>query len=292
MKLLGKILFAAVVYVCGVVMTGMITTALRVPPIELPFGMSPEKAFFALAMASPLLTAAVLPVALGLRSGWGKRWLVIASLMFISIGVNTALEGSIFSTIMSGRGAYIALLALLPCLFAAAVLTWGKCNTATEISRPALIATEWAWRLLAAWLAFPVIYWCFGSLIAPVVMDYYRAGVGGLRIPPTETILGMQLLRGVLFLVATIPIVLLWRKSRRAFIVSVGLAYAVAVGAFQLVQGTFLPVFLRVIHTVEIAADSFAYAAVFGLLFLRGEAAKKSLAKTAGTEREDSPVRS
>jgi hypothetical protein len=269
MKLLGKILLAAVAYVFGVVMTGMIATALRVPPIELPFGMSPDKAFLALAMASPLLTAAVLPVAIGLRGSWMKRCLAIGTLLFVSIGINTALEGSIFSTIMSGRGVYIAMLALLPCLFAAAVLTWGKHDTTAEISRPPFTVPEWAWRLLAAWLAFPVIYWCFGSLIAPFVMDYYRSGVGGLRIPPTDTIVGMQLLRGVLFLVATLPIALLWKKSRGAFILSVGLAYAVAVGAFQLVQGTFLPVILRVVHSVEIAADSFVYAAILGFLFVQ-----------------------
>jgi len=269
MKLLGKILLAAMAYVFGVVMTGMIATALRVPPIELPFGMSPEKAFLGLVIASPLLAAAVVPVALGIRNSWMMRWLVISLLLFVSIGVNTALEASIFSTIMSGRGVYIAMLALLPSLFAAAVLTWGKYDTTAEISLPSFTAPEWAWRLLAAWLAFPVIYWCFGSLIAPFVMDYYRSGVGGLRIPPTDTIVGMQLVRGVLFLVATIPIALLWKKSRSSFIVSVGLAYAVAVGAFQLVQGTFLPVFLRVLHSVEIAADSFVYAAILGFLFVR-----------------------
>lgn len=275
MKLLGKILLAAVSYVCGVVVTGMIATALRVPPIELPFGMSPERAFLALAIASPLLTAAVLPVALGLRGCWMKRCVAIGILLFVSIGVNTALEGSIFSTIMTGRGVYIAMLALLPSLFAAAVLTWGKHDTTAEISQPSFTAPEWAWRLLAAWLAFPVIYWCFGSLIAPFVMDYYRSGVGGLRIPPTETIVGMQLVRGVLFLVATLPIALLWKKSRGAFIVSVGLAYAVAVGAFQLVQGTFLPVFLRVLHSIEIAADSFAYAAILGFLFIPSAEARE-----------------
>jgi hypothetical protein len=274
-KLLGKILLAAVAYVFGVVMTGIIAAALRVPPIELPFGMSPEKAFLALAMASPLLTAAVLPVAIGLRGSWMKRCLAIGILLFISIGVNTALEGSIFSRIMSGRGVYIAMLALLPCLFAAAVLTWGKYGTTAEISRPPFTAPEWAWRLLAAWLAFPVIYWCFGSLIAPFVMDYYLSGVGGLRIPPTETIVGMQVLRGVLFLVATLPIALLWNKSRGAFILSVGLAYAVAVGAFQLIQGTFLPIPLRIIHSAEIAADSFAYAAILGFLFIPAAEAKE-----------------
>ena len=280
MKLLGKVLLAAVAYVFGVVMTGIIATALRVPPIELPFGMSPEKAFLALAMASPLLAASVLPVALGLRGSWMKRGLAIGTLLFVSIGVNTALEGSIFSTIMSGRGVYIAMLALLPCLFAAVVLTWGKRETAAEISRPSLAATEWAWRMLVAWIAFPVIYWCFGSLIAPFVMEYYRSGVGGLRIPPTETIVGMQLVRGVLFLVATLPIALLWKKSRGAFIVSVGLAYAVAVGAFQLVQGTFLPAILRVVHSVEIAADSFVYAAILGFLFITSDETRKNETKT------------
>jgi hypothetical protein len=90
----------------------------------------------------------------------------------------------------------------------------------------------------------------------------------------------MQLVRGVLFLVATLPIALLWKKSRGAFIVSVGVAYAVAVGVFQLVQGTFLPVFLRVLHSAEIAADSFAYAAILGFLFITSDETRKNETKT------------
>ncbi len=274
MKVLGRILLAAVAYIVGVILTGIITTALRVPPMELPSGMTALGAVLGLMLATPLLTAAVLPLALGLRGAWINRCVVIGLFLFISIGVNTALEGAIFSTIMSGRGMFIAMQALLSCIFAAAVLTWDRHETLTEGSSPTFSGPGWAWRLGLGWLAFPVVYWLFGSMIAPFVMEYYRAGIGGLRIPPTQTILGMQFLRGALFLIASLPVALLWKQSRCKFIVSLGLAYAVAVGVFQLVQGTFLPVFLRVIHSAEIAADSLAYAAVIGLLFVPSVNAK------------------
>jgi len=94
-----------------------------------------------------------------------------------------------------------------------------------------------------------------------------RTWLGSLRRPELRGELDARM--GWYVIVATIPIALLWKKSRSSFIVSVGLAYAVAVGAFQLVQGTFLPVFLRVLHSVEIAADSFVYAAILGFLFVR-----------------------
>jgi hypothetical protein len=92
----------------------------------------------------------------------------------------------------------------------------------------------------------------------------------------------MQLLRGSIFLVASLPVVLLWTKSRRAFIVSLGLAYAVSVGIFQLAQADFMPGVMRLVHSIEITADSFAYAAVLGHLFIKSEVNANQLKAVAG----------
>ncbi len=120
--------------------------------------------------------------------------------------------------------------------------------------------------MLVAWLAFPVIYFFFGMMVGPFVVKYYQGG-GPWVIPPMGVIIRTQLLRSVLFLLASLPVVLLWAKSRKSLIVCLGLAHAVVVGLSPLASAYFMPVTMRVLHSAEITADSFAYATVLAMLF-------------------------
>jgi hypothetical protein len=77
------------------------------------------------------------------------------------------------------------------------------------------------------------------------------------------------LVRSSIFLVASLPAVLLWIGSRRGPIGAMGLAHAVLVGIFAMAQASHLmPPILRITHSIEITADSFAYAAVLVWLFV------------------------
>lgn len=58
---------------------------------------------------------------------------------------------------------------------------------------------------LLLWLAWPLIHFAFGTLIAPIVMPYYNAGIAGLRIPAPGTIVAVQMIRGLVFLAASLP---------------------------------------------------------------------------------------
>jgi hypothetical protein len=80
-------------------------------------------------------------------------------------------------------------------------------------------------------------------------------------------ILRTQLLRSLLFLGSSLPAILLWTGSRRCLILALGLAHSVLVGLYGLSQAYWMPVPLRVLHSVEITADSFAYAYVLARLF-------------------------
>lgn len=287
-KIAGKVLLSAFAYVAGFVLSGIIGAAIKVRPIDLPAGMDPQRAFLLLAVASPLLMAAMVPLTWGLQGSWVKRWLSIGLVMFVALGVNTVLEALIFSTLLNGHTPLLSLQYLIPCALAAFVLALPiRGEGQPELLPGTFNAVGWTWRLVVAWLSFPAIYWCFGMMVAPIVMHAYQSGIGGLRIPPTMTILETQLLRSALFLVATLPIALRWTKSRRSFIISMGLAYAVSVGIFQLAQAEFIPPLLRIVHAIEITADSFAYAAVVGILLLRAggrsnPANISSMAATAG----------
>jgi hypothetical protein len=280
---IGKLLLGPVAYGLGMVLSGMLIAALHWPTMPAVPGdsRSPENQFLVSLLLCPILMASLLPLAEGMRGKWIHRCLALAGLLFVTLGLNTVIELTIFSTMLPDKNLLVSAIFVLPALFVGALATFGKART--EPSTFADInAASWAWRLPVAWLAFPVIYFFFGMCIAPIVVPHYNAGIAGLTIPPIDVIIRTQLVRSLIFLAASFPAVLLWTKSRTQFIVAMGLLHAMTVGIFQLAQAGFLPMVLRVTHSVEITADSFAYAAVLGLLFIRSRRAEASqLVKTA-----------
>jgi len=71
-------------------------------------------------------------------------------------------------------------------------------------------------------------------------------------------------------LIASLPLIVWWNKSGGLLIFSLGLAHWLVVGLFGLVQALWFRPFLRVAHSLEIGADSLAYAvAMVFLLFPR-----------------------
>jgi hypothetical protein len=270
MKLVGKIILGGIGYSVGMIVGGMLTAAFHIhslPPIP-GDPRSPQTQFLISLLMAPILALTLTPLARGLRGRWIERCLSVAGLVFVTIGLNTIIELTIFSNLLPDKNVSFALFFVPPALFLAAVMTAGKAaNQPSTLS--SLTAPGWLWRLTVAWLAFPVIYFAFGMFIAPIVVPYYDAGIAGLKIPPVVVILRTQLIRSLIFLAASLPAALLWTKSRTQFILAMGLAHAMMVGVFQLVQAGFLPAILRVTHSAEITADSFVYAAVLGLLFVR-----------------------
>ena len=129
--------------------------------------------------------------------------------------------------------------------------------------------SSWAWRLGAAIVAFPVVYLAFGLVVEPFVIDSYRAGAFGLTLPDWGQILPTQLLRSVLFLSASVPLIALWGGSRLGLGLSLGLANFTLVGLFGMLQAFWLPIPMRLIHGAELVADSFVYAALLVLLLVR-----------------------
>jgi hypothetical protein len=118
----------------------------------------------------------------------------------------------------------------------------------------------WWWRAVLAWLAFPVIYFFFGALIYPMVRDLYEAPDSGLVLPGGDVVLRTVLLRSLLFLLVTIPILRSWTRSRLGLTVALGIAFTATVGLVGLVQAHWWPISMRIAHSVEICADSFVYA--------------------------------
>lgn len=281
-KILVRIAVSALAYVVGMAIMGMLMPVLHLPTLKPLPGMNQEHAGLLLLVSSPLLIVGLLPLAAYLKGTWMQRCLAIAALIYVTLGLNTLIEAKIFTGILDGSPWLASVQFVLPALMTGAALTYHFGGSQDPIDLGAF--KLFGWRVVVAWLAFPVIYFVFGMCVAPFVVPYYTGAGGalGLKIPAFSIIIKTQLLRSAIFLAASLPAIVLWTKSRGKLILALGLAHAMTVGIFQLAQATFLPVTLRVAHSIEITFDSFSYAAVLVLLLVpRAKIPKPAIQGTA-----------
>jgi hypothetical protein len=270
-----KTLVCAVAYSAGMMFGGILATASRVSLPSAPLGTQPTQLALFAFLASLVLGASLGPLASGLRARYLARFAALALLAYVYLGVNTALETTIFTTVGGAVGMIVLFLpATLACAAAAAALfrpTTAPEPTAALWSRFQAQFGAWSrvWRLAAAIVAFPLVYLAFGIMAGPFVIEAYRSGAYGLTLPGWSQILPILFLRSGLFLVASLPAIAFWRGSRLRLALSLGVANYVLVGLFGMLQAFWLPLAMRLVHVTEIAADSFAYAALLVLLLVR-----------------------
>ena len=120
-----------------------------------------------------------------------------------------------------------------------------------------------------AWLIYLPIYRGMGLLISPIVAPLYEAAEFGLVLPEAGTMVDMQYLRGALYLLAVLPIIVLWRGSRQALWLWIGSAILVQIAATPILLAYWYPLSFRLVHALELVVDSFTQAYVYAqLLFV------------------------
>lgn len=127
---------------------------------------------------------------------------------------------------------------------------------------------DWAWRLVAASLAWTIIYYVFGSLVAPIVVPYYTDPNSGfnLVLPSVEVVLTLQAVRGFLYVGSLLPLVSVLKiDKRRLWAILTGFLFVGGGLAIFIVPETF-PQTLRIVHGLEIFADSLIYGGVLAYL--------------------------
>lgn len=263
-----RLAFAARIVLCGLVfvasmsLSAPLVSALGLKMMALPDGVNRQAVAVASLLAAPLLPLALAPLAARVPGAFPARSLWLALFTYVSFGLNTLIEARIFST-MVGPGALAGMCVfyVLPCCaLALAVAAAFPARGAAPAPLPRRTAAAWTWRFLMAWLAFPACYLLFGWIISPLVVEQYRQGTGVLVLPPMSVIVSTQLGRSLLYLASVLPLVWLWGGSWQSLAVRLGWAWWVLVGLYGLITGFWMPAHLRLIHSLEIGADSFAYA--------------------------------
>jgi hypothetical protein len=273
---LWKLPLCGLAFYVGIILGGGAATLLNLPVPEVPPGVDPATLSWYLVPVSLILALTLSFISRSLSGGFVTRWLILASLVWIVYALNNYLEASIFSTFAAAsRFMLVVFLAASIVGGAAAALLFAPEAPGTNFAAnlrafgDQYAVQAWLWRSLAALAAFPAIYLFFGSLIAPFVIDYYRQQSLGLVLPSWAQMIPMQFLRSLLFLLACLPVLIAWQKSRRSLLLNLSWALFVLVGLLNLMQAIWLPASLRLIHILEIRADSFVYAWALVMLFRR-----------------------
>lgn len=277
--LLWRVAAIALAFFAGCQLSGMLVPAIGLGWPEFPVETGPGLRLLLDLISSIVLASGLVPLAAGIGGADSRRWLILAAFFYVSFGVNNQLEGATYSTV--GGTATMIFFHLLPCALAAAaavtlvpVAEPGTRLTTVFTDRP---PTSWWWRLLLAWISFPVIFFIFGAMAFPLVSGTYEQPESALVVPGPGSVLRTVFVRSLLFLAVTVPVIVAWTRSRRALILALGYAFFVMVGAVGLIGAHWLPAAMRSVHAVEILADSMVYAWVLVRLLI-----PKSRAQPAG----------
>ena len=264
---LWKIPLIGSTYFAATAISGAMVTAVGLKFPEFPGQTySPALSF----LASIVLGAAVYLLARGVRGSVKFRWLVLFAFIYISYCVNNQIEGATFTTV-EGLETMLVFF-LFPCALISAAAAFlvkppvdGDTLTTVFSDRP---ISSWWWRAVLAWLAFPFIYYIFGMVAYPFVAHTYESGELGLTVPSQSVILGIVTIRSLLFLFAVIPILSNWSGSRTSLFVALASSFSAMVGVSGLIGAAWLPQTMRIVHSIEIIADSLVHAWVLVALLV------------------------
>jgi hypothetical protein len=162
----------------------------------------------------------------------------------------------------------IIIASIIAWLFPATVKARGTTRWGELFSERPFIS--WVWRIVLAGASYAAIYLLFGALVTPIEHAYYHdpAFLAALhtRVPSTSTTLILEASRGILFVLALLPVIVFMRKSRWATGLYLALIGSVLEGWIPLLGHTSWPMMMRVGNVLELTGDAFGRALLMTLL--------------------------
>lgn len=274
----GKLLICSITFIIGSIIGGIVATHLGLQQPPLPEGVDSTYAFFLLMLESPLMMFALAPIAGGLGGGLLPRGLVLSFFMWVAYTLNTAIETLAFTITTVSSALFTTISFLVPSLLCGLVIVWLFPSGEQPESLSPLAkrfvgrrtAGAWLWRIGLATVIFVPIYILFGSIVAPLTAEYFQQNMYGLRQPSQSEMLLVLMARSLLFFLASLPIIVLWEQSNRELSLKLGFALFILVGFLYMLGAYYMPLDIRVTHTLEILAGSFAYAGMLVVLLAGG----------------------
>jgi hypothetical protein len=268
-----KLPLCGMAFFIGMALGGGLLPALGLQPPEMPVGTDATTIALWFLLGSMLLALTLSFVSRYLNVKGLIRWSILFALTWGIGAVGMVLESFFFMETRAVASTISALFTilnfLLPSLFLSGMVAFLFRPDAIE---PRLIAAfsaqEWLWKLLLALLAYPLVYFTFGLLVQPFVMEYYTQGQYELTAPTWGQLIPLQLVRSTLFLLVYLPAIRRWQGSRRSLWLALGVSFFVLTAFMAVITAYWFPWQMRLFHGLELLADGMVYVGVLVWLFV------------------------
>ena len=137
---------------------------------------------------------------------------------------------------------------------------WGKLK-GKNVQNPdsawlELPASQWAWKLAAIGIAYIVIYFAFGALVAkPLAGEIFYKYYSNLHIP--AWMIPFQFGRGLIWAATAIPIYFMVKGNRLRTGLIVSLMFPTLMGVVMIIPNPIMPDRMRLAHLVELMTSNF-----------------------------------
>lgn len=132
--------------------------------------------------------------------------------------------------------------------------------------------SSWIWRFIVAALLYFVIYLTFGAIVSPIVLPYYHDPSLGLELTleralSFNVIIPLEFMRGLIYTIVLLPIIVVSKMQGQELIFWLGTILTLVGAVAPLLSNQQWPIILRVVHGLEITADSFTFSYILSKLF-------------------------
>jgi hypothetical protein len=261
-------------------MVGLILGGVVVKIVGLPSPVIP--AYMNMAIILPLLFISGIPMAILLGEcfqrlpfNFGQRVVTAWVCHYILYYLANLLDAFLYSPMQNMSTSILS--DLFPSLGMALIIAWlwrpakeSPVESWSSLLKKGTILPGFAWRMALAWACYPPIYYLIGLLVIPFTKSYYDdpSHSLGLTAPTLAAVWLMQIPRGILFIIAVLPIILNWRGSQRMTLwMWVVVVIFLQIANTVMFQAYWLPVNVRLPHTIELLVDSSLQAGAYILLF-------------------------
>ena len=263
-------------YTLATMIGGMVAGALGLPLPEVAARMDPTQALLTTLLAGLVIGLTLGPLSARLSLPTAQRAGLLFVVIFMLNSLISVIEALFFTTVPPAEYLYslvtsaighAGLAVFLGLLFRPASVERGLLTALREtLSRRRW--TAWAWRFGLAGVLYVPIYFLFGMLIYPIVRPYYEDPALGLSlaVPGFDVILPLEVGRGLLFVLTVFPLIAVLRRPRRSLAFWLAMTIAVLGAVTPMLQASWFPLTMRVVHGLEITADSIVHALIIAWL--------------------------
>jgi hypothetical protein len=271
---LWKTPLCGIAYFIGMAIGGGLLPAFGLQAPDIPAGTDANTIALWFFLGSIFLALPLSILSRNLQVKSVSRWLILFALTWGVGGIGMVLESYFFMETGSVSSIESTIFTLLNFMFPSLTITgmviWlFPPKVGSRRTRIQMPVYEWAWKIAVALVSYPLVYFVFGLLVEPFVMEYYTAGTYELVLPTWGQMIPLQLTRSLLFLLVCLPVIQRWNGTSKGLWVNLSTAFFLLTAFMAVITSYWFPWNLRFFHGLELMVDAATYIGILVLLFSR-----------------------